>query len=283
MPQPFWRHVCDGREVLRVSPECRMCGRRGVFDGWRLKWWETLAVYHYVYGLNPMGPHRAIADQLFAGMRDPCVRCGGRAVLTLGDGSAWRACPDCEATGGFWNRPFEEVDAVWRQVVARWPGPATLEPAMPTRPRNDVPTSPVRNGAHGAVSTEAEPRTPREPAQGMAPQPVVRAGTKSSGRSIPRRRGYSKHGLRFADVQRAFAEAEQFLGTEWRLKGRGHCRRVSLDARYSGCAAKGAAGSWAWVTPHGTMSPRRLIPLAIVKRAARILGVPARLLISREY
>src|SRR5439155_5603207 len=54
---------------------------------------------------------------------------------------------------------------------------------------------------------------------------------KSSRRSTTfRRKGYSSHGLRFADVQRAFAEAEQLLGTEWPLKGRGHCLRVSLDA-----------------------------------------------------
>src|SRR5437762_994124 len=170
MPQPFWRHVCAGREVLCTSPECRMCGRRAVFDGWRLKWWETLAVYHYVYGLNPMGPHRELADQLFAGMRDSCVRCAGCAVLTLGDGSAWRACPDCEGTGGLWNRPFEEVDAVWRQVVARWPGPATREPAMRAGSLKDVQTSRVRDGAHGAFPTETEPRTAREPARGTAPQ-----------------------------------------------------------------------------------------------------------------
>src|SRR5205823_12949327 len=150
-----------------------------------------------------MGPHRELADQLFAGLRDPCVRCGGRAVLTLGDGSAWRACPDCEGTRGLWNRPFEEVDAIWGQVVARWPGPATREPAMPARALKDVQTSPVRDGPHGARSTEGEPPTAREPARGTAPQPVVRAGTKSSRRSaIPRRKGYSSHGLMFADVER---------------------------------------------------------------------------------
>lgn len=85
--------------------------------------WEAARSYHYVYGLNPMGPHRPLADRLFRGMRDRCVRCGGRAVLTL-DEKAWRACLTCEGTGGVWNRPSDEVDAVWRQIVARWPGAA---------------------------------------------------------------------------------------------------------------------------------------------------------------
>ena len=91
-----------------------------MFDGWRLSMWEAARVYHYVYGLNPLGPHRPLANSLFAGMRDRCVRCGGRRILTL-DGETWRDCPACEGTGGVWNGSFEEVDAVRRRVVARWP------------------------------------------------------------------------------------------------------------------------------------------------------------------
>ena len=282
MPHPYWHHVCYGlREVLRASPECGRCRRRGAFIGWRLGWWETLRVYHYVYGLNPIGPHRELADRLFAGMRNPCIRCGGRAVLTLGDGSAWRPCPDCEGTGGVWNRPFAEIDAAWRRVVARWPSPVTREPAM----RADTPAD-----AHGGAVRDRVPRgeagsqTGNDLGREAKAHPTVRGENATPRRSpIPRRKGYSSHGLRFADVQRAFAEAEGLLGTEWQLKGRGHGRRVSLDARYSTHAVKGATRSWTWVTPHGSMSPRRLMPLAIVKRAAKILGVPARLLISREF
>ena len=60
-------------------------------------------------------------------------------------------------------------------------------------------------------------------------------------------------------------------------------RRVSLDARYSTHAAKGAERSWAWVSVGGSLSPRRLLPLAIVRQAAKILGVPARVLVAREF
>src|SRR5713226_7659948 len=117
MPNRLWRHVCSGHDVVEGSPRCRTCGVRGVFDGWYLSMWEAARLYHYVYGLNPMGPHRQLADRLFAGMRDRCVRCGGRKVLTL-DEETWHDCPACEGTGGIWNRSPDEVDAVWRQVVA---------------------------------------------------------------------------------------------------------------------------------------------------------------------
>ncbi len=250
MPHQMWRHVCAaGREEVWGSPACSTCGVRGVFDGWYLGMWESVRVYKYVYGLNPFGPHRPLADRLLVPMRDVCVRCGGRAVLTI-DEETWRRCPTCEGTGGVWNRPFDEIDAVWRRVVAEWP-----EAVLPS------------------VYARARLREWHDP-----------AGKKSSRRSAnSRRKGYSSHGLSFDEVRRAFAEAERLLGATWQLKGRGHCRRVSLDARYSPHALSGAARSWAWVTPHESMSPRRLLPLAIVEKAAEILGVQARLLISREF
>jgi hypothetical protein len=119
------------------------------------------------------------------------------------------------------------------------------------------------------------------------PSMRLESGTRLQRPRRPRtprpKKGYSAHGLRFADVERAFAEAEELLGREWRLKGRGHCRRVSIDRRYSRHAARGAARSWAWVTPRGTSRARRLLPFAIVEQAAGILGVGAGLLISREF
>ena len=283
MPNRFWRHLCGGREVVEGLLWCATCGTPGVFHGWRLSMSEAARVYHYVHGLNPLGPHRQFADLLLGSMREPCVRCRGHTVLSL-DEATWRACPTCEATGGIWNRSADEVDAAWREVVARWPD--AVLPWVEGRARVE------RNAQQGRVGDVTQGARPKwngpgiatAPVRGTAPKPLGSGGSASSGRSaVPRRRGYSTHGLKFSDVERAFAEAERLLGREWRLKGRGHCRRVTLDARYSRRAAQGAARSWAWVTPQGTMSARRLLPLAIVKRAARILGVPVRLLISREY
>jgi hypothetical protein len=121
MPNRMWHHNCRGRDVLEGSVRCDACGSHGTFDGWRLSMWEAARVYQYVYGLNPFGPHRQLADRLLAPLRDTCVRCGGRTILTI-DEQRWRDCPLCEGTGGVWNRPFQGVDAVWRRVVAEWPG-----------------------------------------------------------------------------------------------------------------------------------------------------------------
>jgi hypothetical protein len=139
MPHPVWFHVCaEGSEVYSGSPEpCGTCGVPGVFDGWALSMWEQVARYRYTYGLNPFGPHRPLADELLVPMRDLCLRCGGRAVLTAGDGTTWRDCPACEGTGGVWNRPFEEVDAAWREVVARWPDAVMRDPPRPRRRNRD--------------------------------------------------------------------------------------------------------------------------------------------------
>jgi len=95
-------------------------------------------------------------------------------------------------------------------------------------------------------------------------------------------RGQSGHGLRFADVVAAFQQAERELGTNSRLSGRGHCRRVTLDARYSR-VLRPAIRSCAWVSPHSAPSSRILFPLALAQRAAEILRVDPTLLIGQEY
>ena len=83
MPNRIWRHVCGDQEVREGARECYACGAEGAFDGWYLSMWEAARVYHYVYGLNPFGPHRPHADLVLGSMRETCTRCGGRAVLTV--------------------------------------------------------------------------------------------------------------------------------------------------------------------------------------------------------
>jgi hypothetical protein len=238
MPYRMWGHFCQGREVLIPSPDCSVCGAHGAFYAWRLSVREAASRYRYVYELEPSGPHRPLADRLLAPMRTSCVRCSGHAVLTI-DVGAWTACPTCEGTGGIWNRPPQEVEAVRRRILT------AVVPAKPVRP--------------------PEPNKP------------------SRSRRRSRRTGYSSHGLSFADVERAFAEAEQVLGTDWKLKGRGHCRRATLDPRYSCHARKGAGRSSAEVFIVGGPRRKRVMSLAIIERAAEILGVAPTLLVCREY
>jgi hypothetical protein len=68
-----------------------------------------------------------------------------------------------------------------------------------------------------------------------------------------------------ADVVRAFVQAEQELGSEWKLSGRGYCRRVVLDARYSRVVAP-AIRSWVTHQPARDASRRTVFPLALVER-----------------
>src|SRR2546425_8513597 len=105
------------------SPECHACGSRGTFEGWRLGTWEAMRLYYHVFGVNPIGPHRPLADQVFAPMRDPCIRCGGRAGVRLPSG-AWSRCPACEGPGGVGDRPFHEGDAAGGGGGGQGPGAA---------------------------------------------------------------------------------------------------------------------------------------------------------------
>jgi len=82
------------------------------------------------------------------------------------------------------------------------------------------------------------------------------------------------HGVGFAQAQRA-------LGTDWQLYGRGHCERVTLKAHYSRHARLGAPESVAHFSPSGCLGWRYIYPAALVRRAASILKIDAKVLISR--
>ena len=101
-------------------------------------------------------------------------------------------------------------------------------------------------------------------------------------RKLPRTPGCSKRGLSYVAVAAAFAEAERALGRNWKLKGHGHCRRVSLYGCYSRCV-RAAISSWELMTPGGCGSSRTLVPLALVERAAQILNVAVKILVRQEY
>jgi len=82
-------------------------------------------------------------------------------------------------------------------------------------------------------------------------------------------------------VRRVFAQAERYLGANWRLSGRGHCERVILKPRYSGHARLGAPHSVKYFSPSGTIRRCWVFPAELVRRAAWILKVDANVLVSR--
>jgi hypothetical protein len=111
--------------------------------------------------------------------------------------------------------------------------------------------------------------------------PVVQSVPRPPQPLRPRRTpGFSRDGLAFDHVVRAFQRAEKLLGTEWRLKGRGHCPRVVLHGIYSR-VVRHETRSWQRFTPGHDSAPRFVFPKAVVVRAARILHVPLGVLVCR--
>src|SRR5512146_2509432 len=159
--------------------------------------------------------------------------CQGKEVLT---GSP--DCAACGANGVFdsWRLSAIEAACVYRYVYE-------FEPLGPHRPLVDRFLAPLRTpcvrcgglavltidigtwsacptceGTGGVWSRSMEEvETVRRQilAQVTTPRTAQLPGRKrSSRRAQPRRqKGYSSHGLSFADVERAFAEAERILGT----------------------------------------------------------------------
>lgn len=120
MPNQYWHHACERCDALEGGRTCRRCGADGTFSHWGLSMWESAAIYRYVYELNPIGPHRPLANALLGSIRHQCVGCRGRAIVSVSE-TEWRWCGDCEGTGGVWTRETEEIEAVRCEVLARWP------------------------------------------------------------------------------------------------------------------------------------------------------------------
>ncbi len=210
--------------------------------------------------------------------------CEGREVST--------GSPDCHVCGAHgvfagWRLSMYEAMRLYRYVYE-------LEPVGPHRRRADRLLTPMRTRCircrgEGLLTIDVTAWSTCPSCEGTggiwnrSTEEIAAVRRKVLAPQPPRRPGYSSHGLRFTDVEGAFAAAEQLLGTSWHLKGRGHCRRASLNAHYSSHALKGAARSWTRVRPHQALTWKRLMPVALIEKAAELLGVPARLLMAREY
>ena len=285
MAEWVWRCGCMGIVIRRRARVCPFCGESPMEGGWEYELNEAMAVYQYVTGLKPIGEHRAMADECLNGLRVSCERCGGRGLLTL-PASRYSACPDCEGTGGFWKPPLEEVEAVLARIVERYPDAALAE-----TPGNFRAGALSFDERRGAVVARRHARRVRagESAAGTSPAPAVaepsafeRPKQRAPRRRRSRQTGVSCDGLRFADVTEAFRLAELLLGTDWRVKGRNHCDRVTLHSRYVKHAAAGAT-SWERFYPRGSMNQLTIFPRAVVLEAAHLLGVRPEVLIGKAW
>jgi hypothetical protein len=229
-------------DVRAGAVSCPTCGRSGEFAGWGLTVPEAMERYRRAFGFEPIGPHLQLAEREFVSLRSRCHPCGGVGVV--GDVCEWRQCPHCEGGGGVWNASETRIRAAY-QCIAR------VHPGMVSGPPPYV----------------LIPDPPHERLRDQRRRPP---------------KGFSIHGLRLADVRAAFVEAERRLGTAWRLKGRGRCRRVTLGPSYAR-AILPVSRSRGLVSLRTTWGSVGVYPLPIVEEAARTLGVTPWILIGKEY
>jgi hypothetical protein len=125
MPHRKWSHRCaeegEARVWLAVAV-CPECGRTGEDDGWHYSLTEVMAAYQRLYRLKAVGPHRPLADTLFAGAVRECEVCRGRGVVDTPDNPAeCVACAACQGARQVFVRAPSEIEALRQQVLSAYP------------------------------------------------------------------------------------------------------------------------------------------------------------------
>jgi hypothetical protein len=126
MPRKLWRHTCCAKDgpFLTGPKLCPNCGRPSECVGWEYDRLEAMAVYQKVYGLKPSGPHRSLADRLFAEFTTSCFYCGGSGLLDNPAEESYVVCPMCTGNGRFLNLDAAAADALRSKVLAEYPNAA---------------------------------------------------------------------------------------------------------------------------------------------------------------
>jgi len=106
------------------SPVCRSCGQHGEYDGWYYTTHEAMARYQSRYGLKPIGPHRQMADDLFADTTVECEQCQGRGLRDIGAGETYAVCQRCGGFGRFFSRSREAIHRLRQKVLDAYPDAA---------------------------------------------------------------------------------------------------------------------------------------------------------------
>ena len=159
MPRPNWTHTCTktGRTRNDWKPfRCWRCLGQAEFSGWSNSVVEMMGGYQRLYGLVCIGPHRRLADEVFAGAFVDCAACGGSGVR---DGGAHRFWTACEACDGLGLRPAVSEEDVERRraiVLAAFPGAARPR----GRQRACASVGQAVAGASGAVPGASGPMAP---------------------------------------------------------------------------------------------------------------------------
>lgn len=115
MPHANWTHICrkTGRTKRDWKPfRCWRCFGQAEFSGWSNSVVEMMGDYQRLYGLICIGPHRPLADQVFAGAFTRCATCAGSGYY---DDLAHRRCGPCKDCDGLGHRPAVSQEDVERR------------------------------------------------------------------------------------------------------------------------------------------------------------------------
>jgi hypothetical protein len=127
MPHANWTHICrkTGRTKRGWKPfRCWRCFGQAEFSGWSNSVVEMMGDYQRLYGLICIGPHRPLADQVFAGAFTRCATCAGSGYYDDLAHRRWGPCKDCDGLG---HRPAVSQEDIERRraiVLAAFPGAA---------------------------------------------------------------------------------------------------------------------------------------------------------------
>ena len=126
MPFELWKHHCPTSDTLigMATPSCPRCGEPGEYDGWRQGSLAKMAIYQAVYGLKPIGKHRPLADQLFAGLLKRCSDCGGKGLRDVVADRSYYVCSTCLGAGVVLAGTHEDLERARQAVLSKHPNAA---------------------------------------------------------------------------------------------------------------------------------------------------------------
>lgn len=120
---------------------------------------QAMARYQALKGLKPVGPHRALADNLLGNISERCSTCNGTGLHGTYGGLGWRVCPVCHGLGETYSITLDELQGLRQQVLDLYPDAAPFgwTPGHPI-------SCPIQSLTTGAM-IDACPRRNIEPMQ----------------------------------------------------------------------------------------------------------------------
>ncbi len=99
--------------------------------------YEAMLDYQRSCGLKPIGPHRRLANQVFAGAFTSCQACDGRGILDGGAPDTHALCPSCDGHGQLAAVPDDEIEQRRALVLEKYPDTACDRVRLLSPPAED--------------------------------------------------------------------------------------------------------------------------------------------------